>query len=63
MLTKVRFQGDIGVIATGGLGQHGDSYGVDAIFTQGPIATHESTGRLAVVNVSEAHLKRFDGHF
>ena len=57
MLTKVRFQGDIGVIASGGLGQHGDSYGVDAIFTQGPIAIHESTGLLAVVNVSVTHLE------
>ena len=45
-------QGDISVMATGGLGIHGDSFGVDSIFTQGPIAVHEDTGRLAVVNVS-----------
>ncbi|KZV62560.1 hypothetical protein PENSPDRAFT_247040 [Peniophora sp. CONT] len=42
--------GDISVVATGGLGVHGDSFGVDSIFTQGPIAVHETSGRLAVVN-------------
>ncbi|VDB85563.1 unnamed protein product [Peniophora sp. CBMAI 1063] len=42
--------GKISALATGGLGEHGNSIGVDSIFSQGPIVVHEKTGRLAVVN-------------
>ncbi|KZV64361.1 hypothetical protein PENSPDRAFT_170459 [Peniophora sp. CONT] len=42
--------GEISVIPSGGLGEHGDSFGVDSIFSQGPIAVHEATGRLAILN-------------